>query len=1359
MGEDKKENNQVEPAAGETFTVVNKGPSIDIPKLTGKNYLNWKSVMSDIITLKGLQAVVFGDSKDPTLNLHAKILIKGNLDEHHLAEVRSHEDARDIWSHLSRMCIGANSSDLTLLVRKFYNYQYEQGDSMVTLLEKLTTMRQQLKNVDQDPTDEVFIDRVLQTLPPEFDRLKENWDYLHPSQRNIDELKARVLKIEDDSKAKGSQEVAQAFLAKPFGDMSIDEKKKNSNCAKCGLRGHWARECRTKPENYKKQAKGDEDTKTRSYKQQTRPSRASEDKSGDVNPLDVIFMTSDVRSLKVALPQSNNIDGVPLVLKDQWLVDSGASSHVCNNRSWFNQFTPVSAPRSVRVGDDSEAAILGFGRVAVQCFMGDTIYEAMIERVLFVPSMAANLISVGRLDDKGIATLFTGKEVKLITNKQVVAKGSLLTSRLYLMDIRAKQANKEVALFCQAKRSIEDWHRTLGHASKERIVKLLDDAELGVRATNRDDRIDCSDCPPGKGKNASHPSLNRRADEVGDRVFVDLSGPHMVTVNGSQYFLLCKDEHSTFTYAYCLKDKAHLDLALAKLFTEFEIETGKRVVRLHSDKGGEFFTSTKTEILCAIEHVMQETSAEYTPQQNGMIEREIGSVTAMARTMLLSSNLTRTLWDEAIKTACFIRNRLPNKNIETTPYEVAVGRKPQIAHLCEFGREVHVIVHGHHLTKFEPRTEPGYIVGFTQRSNTYRVYLKERGRVIESCNVIFRPHKQMPQSTTPTPTERSRVNLDKYFDDLLASGGDNESTLDDFLTADEQCNDQGDSDMSEITSPPFSPMTVTSDQSTLDQSEVAMIAMSPEIAEPSTFNEAICSPQRDSWRQAIAEEFEAHEKNGTWVVVDKPSDRQPMSTKWVFKLKRCLDGTVDRFKARLVARGFEQRYGRDFNETFAPVARYDSIRTLIAIAAQLNLKITQFDVATAFLHGILEENVFILPPEGMDLPAGKVLKLLKGLYGLKQSPRVWNNRFKEELEQMGFSSLASDSCVYKHKHKPIFMCVYVDDCLCLAPEEAQLGGITDRLMAAFKIRIVKNSTFVGLEISQTPNGYFVSQQAFAKKVLERFHMLDSLPVTAPLIVGHKLMEPDDSDEQIECPYREAIGSLLFLAANTRPDILHATTLLAKFCSKPNRRHWEAVLRVMRYIRGSHDKGLLFERTATLAIEAFTDADWASDASTRKSITGTMIKMAGGPIIFRSNQQTLVALSTTEAEFVAGAESVRDLTWLRSLLKELQIDHRTPTLYCDSQTAIRCIMNPEFPRRTKHIDIKYHFIRDQFSKQIFKLEYIRTEEQLADFLTKAIGREQFHKLVRNSNILSLTNDSGSSERGGVLAGRSSHETVE
>lgn len=246
-------------AVNKMSTNLNTTGPVDVPKLKGPNYLNWRSMMNDLLELRGLKEVVDGKSTTGGVqNLNAKLLIKSTLDEAHLAEVRNYDSAHDIWNHLSRMCIGANSSDVAMLVRKFYTFEYQKGDSMGTHLEKLSTMKTQLETIKQGPTDEVFIDRILQTLPAEFQKLKDNWDYLHPSQRTVAELKTRALKIEEENKQKEPSPAEQAFVTRKqrkfTPNETIEQRKKNSKCAKCGHVGHWYKECRTKPENYKKNA-------------------------------------------------------------------------------------------------------------------------------------------------------------------------------------------------------------------------------------------------------------------------------------------------------------------------------------------------------------------------------------------------------------------------------------------------------------------------------------------------------------------------------------------------------------------------------------------------------------------------------------------------------------------------------------------------------------------------------------------------------------------------------------------------------------------------------------------------------------------------------------------------------------------------------------------------------------------------------------------------------------------------------------------------------------------------------------------------------------------------------------------------
>lgn len=260
----------------------------------------------------------------------------------------------------------------------------------------------------------------------------------------------------------------------------------------------------------------------------------------------------------------------------------------------------------------------------------------------------------------------------------------------------------------------------------------------------------------------------------------------------------------------------------------------------------------------------------------------------------------------------------------------------------------------------------------------------------------------------------------------------------------------------------------------------------------------------------------------------------------------------------------------------------------------MNLNYTQFDIKTAFLYGKLQEQVYISVPEGLTVPEGKALLLNKGLYGLKQAPRVWSDTLNQKLEQFGFKKLYSDSCIYYHKERQLYLCIYVDDGLIFANKSEDLNDAVDYLRANFDIRILKDCTFVGLQIERSNLGIFIHQASYATRIIERFKMTDATTNSIPLPENHNLTTKEPTDSDADCPYREAIGSLMYLATNSRPDILHTVTLLAKFQAQPLLKHWQAVKNLLRYMKATVNYGLLYEAGGAIIINAYTDADFASD---------------------------------------------------------------------------------------------------------------------------------------------------------------------
>lgn len=1353
-----------------------KGFTANLPKLNGKNYSSWKSMLTTYLELNDLYDTVFGSDDvvvEKYTELRARLVIQETLDEKHRMQTQNCKTSKEIIRRLTKTYAEATRANLSTILQKYYTFKKAPEDDMSSHLAKLEVMRSELAELGQEQTDDMFIYRILETLPKEYELLKMMWDNAPTELQTVPEIQSRILRQERKLRdtAEATRITEALMVSKPSTDKSqkyksIQERKKHTHCAKCGYKGHWARECKTKPENYAKKPDSD-DTK----------GQASQEK--EISRKSVFTVTKSV-------PMQEN----------HWFADSAATQHMCNKANWFTSLRYFNEPEECSLGNGSKIKVLGEGTVDLISHLGDREAQVTLQDVLYIPELSTNLLSIGIATEHGVKTIFCDDQCNLYQGDSKVATGKRYGRSLYLMTMVAAKAENHRALLCQGERTISEWHKTLGHVSNKRIEALAKDPALGISITKKQAELDCADCPAGKGKHSSHPlSTTNRATVPGERVHVDLSGIiNPAAISGAKYYLLCKDECTTYTYGYLLREKSSVNLALAQMLIEFETDSGYRVKRLQSDNGSEF-VNQQTKILFAKEHVVHETVAPYTPQQNGRIEREIQSITNMARTMLYSAKVPIELWDEAIRTAVYLRNRLPNKSTQRTPFELFMQRKPSLKHLVSFGTEAHVVISGHHLTKFEPRTEPGHVVGFTARSNTYRVYLCQSKRVLESSDVIFKPHGSYSCETAKTDSRSSdtvrqdatvhvqgsdsqtgRENsgkkkgcvgsavLNEFFDAYVNPVGKESTRLSETaksdavppptlstidLTKPERDPDENlleNMNESEFDRLPEAPTLETIAESSeieqeqafdeldIDQGSCAVMMVTSD--EPRSYKEAMSSKDSDNWSQAVREELDAHKRNGTWSIATKPNNKAILTTKWVFKIKRKLDGATERYKARLVVRGFEQVAGLDFHETYAPVARYESIRILIALAAHYEMTYIQFDVKTAFLYGILAEEVYIQIPEGLDLSNDHALKLNKGLYGLKQAPRVWNNKFTETIEKLGFKPTYADNCVFHNPHSRLYLCIYVDDGLIFGPNATTLETPIRYLKEHFDIRVVTGTAFIGMEIMPIERGFFVHQQHYAKEILERFQMSNCAPVSAPLETGHQLTMISETDKDLDCPYREAIGALQFLAGNTRPDLLHCVALLAKFSACPKEKHWAAIKRVLRYLRGTLSLGIKFEKENKLKPIAYTDADWASDATNRKSISGSLILMSNGPIIFRSAQQQLVALSTTEAEFIAAADTVKELIWMRTMLKELRVDHERAELRCDSQTAIRLIKNPEFHRRTKHIDIKYHFIREHWNNETFTILYVSTDEQLADYLTKAVPRKRFAELLSKSNICAV-----------------------
>lgn len=461
-----------------------------------------------------------------------------------------------------------------------------------------------------------------------------------------------------------------------------------------------------------------------------------------------------------------------------------------------------------------------------------------------------------------------------------------------------------------------------------------------------------------------------------------------------------------------------------------------------------------------------------------------------------------------------------------------------------------------------------------------------------------------------------------------------------------------------------------------------------------------------------------------WKKNRDPKNQKSVGSKWVFKRKLDDKGQVMRYKARLVAQGFTQKYGINYDEVFAPVARSTTMRLLLSIAGMKNYFVNQYDIKTAFLNGELEEEIYLRQPIGFR-DCDKVYRLKKSLYGLKQAARVWNQTLHNVLIQSGCVQSLVDKCLYIKKQNDmiLYLSVHVDDLLVLSNCEKFEKDFMRNVSSKFELTSLgRVKHYLGIDIERDREGNFlISQETYINKIIEEADLQTGKESKFPLDTGYFRNNEDEllnSNEQ----YRKLIGMLLYLTTNSRPDVAASVAILSQKISAPSKTDLNEVKRVIRYLKGTKTLKLaLSDKSRDGKLLAYSDASWAENKSDRKSNTGYFCTINGGALAWCCRKQDQVTLSSTEAEFVALAETCKEMLWIRRLCRELEVeDCLKLKILVDNQSCMKITENDKFSNRTKHIDTKYHFIKDLAANGDLELLYVNTTENIADMMTKPLG---------------------------------------
>ncbi|KAJ3531725.1 hypothetical protein NM688_g7534 [Phlebia brevispora] len=842
----------------------------------------------------------------------------------------------------------------------------------------------------------------------------------------------------------------------------------------------------------------------------------------------------------------------------------------------------------------------------------------------------------------------------------------------------------------------------------------------------------CESCLHGKQTRAPIPTVSSVDNlRVLHCIYSDICGP-MPTVSrqGFNSFLTFIDGNSHLVKVELIRTKDEM-FGHTKAFIErAEVETNKKVNFFRSDGGGEYGSQHMADYLKS-KGIHHEKTTAYTPQQNGVAERMNRTLVEMARCLLHDAGLPNKYWGDAVLHAAYIINCLPTRAIDgdLTPYEVYTGRKPSLSTLRIFGSKAYVHIPDEKRKKLDPKTLECTFISYVENKRAYRLVQRSSGRIIESRDVVFQegsgntparvsievapppPHEDIP--STPAASSR-KATVEDCSDD--EDEDEVRSLLGPGLDADTRT----------PTKPPTPepPRRSSRQRRTPVPDDDARYFVSS--YEPKTMPKPTGSVQ---WQEAILTEMQMLQKLGVYKEVPRPSDRRVVSSTWAFRQKCGPLGKIEKYKARLCAKGYTQVQGLDYNETFAPVVKFDSIRVLLAIAAKYNLEIHQMDVKSAFLNADLEEEIYMECPEGFNSDIETVWRLFKSLYGLKQASREWYKRIEREFRNLGYKRSDADYSIFYKVVDGVLLivAVYVDDMLIFGNNVAKINALKKELGQIFEMTDLGEATWIlNMELicDRAAGTITLSQRQYIESILKRHQMADCRPLSMPMEANLHL--PKLAEPEIELRrYQSALRSLMYAMLATRPDLAHSVGVLSQHAATPGEVHWNALMCVYRYLRGTTDLALTFRRNAKeKALLDFVDADHAGDPVDRRSITGYAFTLAGAAVCWAFKKQRTVAISSTEAEYVAGSAATRQAVWLRLLLSELgQLKQEPTTLLIDNQSAIALAKNPVYHGTMKHIAIQHHFIREKFEDRTVSVEYVPTGDQAADVFTKGLPREK------------------------------------
>jgi len=1317
-------------------------------------------------------------------------LLNQSLTKESETYVKDTTDPAEMWDILKTKMDSKDNSVLQRTIRRdFQDIRHDGKEPIEEYIRKLREFQRALEGTPDAINDRAIMSKILLSLPAAWETkiaAIEDDDSL-----TLDKLERVLRNYQSRINAAKSHDVALATRGRGnhrgrgrgnYRDRVQGSRvSKDTECWHCLQKGHMQSSCPLRAEREKRQKERKE----------------ARDKAN------VVPKVEEVDSEKeMSFMVKHYYDEEP---ETEWVLDSGATGHMCCDRKAFETLKRLPNAKVIYLGDGSEVGAYGIGTV----LLNSTI---PLKEVLYVPDFTVNLVSIRMLDKDGYEFRIKDSKCTILKDGEEVIRS--IGTGLYTLQVK-EDPNMALRADILKGETEELWHRRLGHLNLA-SVKSLESMAVGYHIVKgpKETKV-CLPCLEGKQHKVynRHEPSKRMAERL-EMIHSDTCGPFRTPSKaGAKTFALFIDDKTRMVWCHFMKSKTETPEAFKSFKALVEKHSGKAIKRFRCDNGKAEYDNATFQSLLRESGISYEPAAPYTQNQNGVSERMNRTIMEKARSMLLEARLPESFWAEAVNTAVYLHNRSPTRSLEgVTPYEAWNGFRPDLSNLRVFGCDAYLFVPDEKRGKLQPKSQKCVHMGYVwNTTKMWRLWDPSGRRVVIGSNVRFDESslggreapvvtyqdedKNIPEDVDTPDKMRNDIlgAIDDSSKGRLATGMPPEVVNDDDKPSPENATVV--SKETEIESTPIGPESATDEnpeaprRSSRIRSQTkpfpgmrAFAARVGKDGEPVTLREAL-QEEPIKWREAIADEFKSHQENGTWVPAKLPAGKKGISTKWVFKFKTNADGSR-RYKARLVVRGYEQRAGIDFEETFAPVAKFTTVRVMLALATHFDWEIHQMDVKTAFLYPEIEEEVYITIPEGYDefhpdtRVSGGVFRLVKTLYGLRQSPLAWFKVLDRLFRSKGLHRSNEDPSLYISKD--LILLIFVDDIVFFAQDMKRIEEAKAWLTREFKmVDLGDLKLFLGMQITRNrpQRTLLIDQERYVQKVLERCQMESCNGCIIPMDTKLSLSKPDQEKVAGIQEYQSLVGSIMYAMLGTRPDLAYAISTLSKFNSCPAEEHHAAAKRVLRYLQKTKDHGLLFkglEDPGFPEVIGYTDSDWAGNLETRRSTGGYVFILGNAAVSWKTKRQSMASLSSTEAEYVALSEATKEAMWLRRLLREIEtrnvpreevnlakyhedeinrqwklweednweelqtedkaVSSRPQKIKADNQGCIKLAENVLGGSRAKHIEIRYHYVRDMLGQGKIELLYEPTATMTADVLTKALPRDRHWIHTKNMGVI-------------------------